>query len=59
MGVNLSRAMMEDLFKMCKAEYIKPTSFHHETVGQCERDNQIIERILAKYINDHKTNWDE
>ena len=59
MGANLCSAMMEHLFKMCKSEHIKSTSFHHETVGQCERGNQIIERILAKYINEHKTNWDE
>ncbi len=59
MGANLCSVMMEHLFSMCKSVHMTSTSFHHETVGQCERGNQIIERMIAKYVNADKTNWDE
>ena len=34
-------------------------SAHHAGVGQVERENQSIERILAKYVNFDRNNWDE
>ena len=34
-------------------------SYRHASVGQVECENQSIERILAKYVNLERSDWDE
>ena len=44
---------------MCNLQHILAASAYHAGVGQVERENQSIERILAKYVNFDRNNWDE
>ena len=34
------------------------TAHHHETVGQVERMNRILEETLRHFVNDEQDNWD-
>ena len=33
------------------------TATHHAAVGQVEKNNQSVERILAKYVNFDRNDW--
>ena len=35
------------------------TAHHHETVGQVERMNRVLEETLRHYVNDKMDNWDD
>jgi hypothetical protein len=59
MGANLCSKIMEHLIKLCKSKHITSTAFSHQTVGECERVNQTIKRMLAKYVGDDHETWDE
>jgi hypothetical protein len=59
MGANLCSKVMEHLIKLCKSKHITSTAFRHQSMGQVERQNQTIERMLAKYVGDNHETWDE
>ena len=35
------------------------TSYHHETDGQTERVNQVLEDMLGTYVMNQQTKWEE
>ena len=58
-GTQYTSALFAHLVSMCNSQHILAASAHHAGVGQVERENQSIERILAKYVNFDRNNWDE
>ncbi len=58
-GTQFTSVLWSHLIKLCKSQHILAASYHHASVGQVERENQSIERILAKYVNLERSNWDE
>ena len=58
-GTQFSSILWANLIKLCKSQHIMAASYHHASVGQVERENQSIERILAKYVNLERSDWDE
>jgi hypothetical protein len=57
-GTSLISTMFDHLVHMCGSQHIKSASFHHQSLGQVEVMNQIVDRMLAKLVNDEQTNWD-
>ena len=35
------------------------TAHHHETVGQAERMNRVLEETLRHFVTDKMDNWDD
>jgi hypothetical protein len=57
-GTSIISAMFDHLVHMCGSQHIKSASFHHQSLGQVEIMNQIVDRMLAKLVNEEQTNWD-
>ena len=51
--------IFKHLAAMCNSKHILAASGHHARVGQVERENQTIERMLTKCVNFERNNWDE
>ena len=58
-GRQYTSAVFNYLTRLTNSKHILAASGHHAAVGQVEKENQSIERILAKYINFEKDDWDE
>ena len=41
------------------ADMIMSTAHHHETAGQAERMNRVLEETLRHFVSDKMDNWDE
>ncbi len=58
-GTQYTSVLFKHLAAMCNSKHILAASGHHAGVGQVERENQTIERMLTKYVNFERNNWDE
>ena len=57
-GTQFTNCLMKELNALTGSKHIFATTAHHAAVGQVERTNQSVERILAKYVNFDRNDWD-
>ena len=57
-GTQFSNSLLKHLNALTGSKHIFATTAHHAAVGQVERANQSVERILAKYVNFERNDWD-
>ena len=57
-GTQFSNSLLKHLNELIKSKHIFATTAHHAAIGQVERMNQSVERILAKYVNFDRNDWD-
>ena len=57
-GTQFSNNLLKHLNALTGSKHIFATTVHHAAVGQVERANQSVERILAKYVNFERNDWD-
>lgn len=58
LGKSLCSAMFDHLITMCGGKHLKSAAYHHQSLGQVEVMNQVVERMLAKLVNEEQNNWD-
>lgn len=57
-GTEFVSALITELCKILNIEHSVSTSYHHETVGQIERNHRTLNEYLRKYLNGKMDNWD-
>ena len=57
-GTQFTNCLIKELNILTGFKYIFETTAHHAAVRQVERTNQSVERILAKYVNFDRSDWD-
>lgn len=59
MGTEYRNEVVKELCKLLKIEQIHSTAYHHETVGQIERNHRTLNEYLRKFLNGKLDNWDK
>ena len=52
-----TNCLMKELNNLTESKHIFATTAHHVTVGQVERTNQSVKRIMSKYVNFDRNDW--
>ena len=58
-GSNFESLLFKEMCKVLNAEKTRTTAYRPQSDGLVERANRTIQNMLASYVNDNQTNWDE
>jgi transposase InsO family protein len=58
-GTEFTNRLMGQLMRITGCHHIKTTPANPQSNGLAENQNRTLKDMLASYINDHQTNWDE
>lgn len=57
-GTEYLNETIQELFKLLDMKHSTSSSYHHQTLGICERSHRTFNEYIRSYINSQKDDWD-